>query len=81
MPVTVVNRKYQIPLLDSIRKLLGVKPGDKFDVRVEDEQIILRKITVKKDSLLTAIRKPAHVSTKKIRKTDLEKIEEEMWAA
>ena len=81
MPVTVVNRKYQIPLLDSIRKLFCVKVGDKFDVRVENERIILKKITGKKDPLLTAIRKPAHVSMKKIRKTDLEKIEEEMWAA
>ena len=67
MPVTVVNRKYQIPLLDSIRKLLGIKPGDKFDVKVENERRILRKITGKKDSLLTAIRKPAHVSMKKIK--------------
>ena len=81
MPVTVVNRKYQIPLLDSIRKLFCVKPGDKFDVSVENERIILKKITGKKDSLLTAIRKPAHVSMKKIRNADLEKIEEEMWAA
>ncbi len=81
MPVTVVNRKYQIPLLDSIRKLFCVKPGDKFDVRVENERIILKKITEKRDPLLTAIRKPAHVSMKKIRKNGLEKIEEEMWAA
>jgi AbrB family looped-hinge helix DNA binding protein len=43
MPKATVSSKSQIVLPAEIRRRLGIRPGDRLTIEVEDEHIVLRK--------------------------------------
>lgn len=47
MTVVKLSRKGQITISKSLREKLGLKAGDRLDVRYKDDALILRKIAKK----------------------------------
>jgi AbrB family looped-hinge helix DNA binding protein len=43
MPKATVSSKSQIVLPAEVRRRLGIRPGDRLTIEVEDEHIVLRK--------------------------------------
>lgn len=43
MPTATVSSKSQIALPAEIRRRLGIRPGDRLTISVEDEHIVLQK--------------------------------------
>ena len=43
MPTTTVSSKWQIVLPAEIRRALGIRPGDRLEVSIEDDHIVLHR--------------------------------------
>jgi AbrB family looped-hinge helix DNA binding protein len=54
---TTVDQKGSVPLPDEVMRSNNLHPGDKLEVMIDDDNIILRKVTVSaEESLLDILR-------------------------
>ena len=83
MPIVEVDKRGRIVIPKELRKEISLKPKEAFLIKISDKDtLILKKIEKKGRKPSSPIfGKPLHVSPKKLKKIDLEKIEEEMWLA
>jgi len=58
MPTATVSSKSQIALPAEIRRRLGIRPGDRLTIEVEDEHIVLHKAPASDLEALRAFRSP-----------------------
>ncbi len=84
MTIVKMDERGRILLPYEVRKSIRIHSDERLNLILEDDAIILKKIknskkSGKKDSLTTFLENPSHVDPKKLKKIDLEKIENEMW--
>ena len=84
MRIVKMDEKGRVHLTRGIREELRLRPHEVLEASVRDTTLTLkpfrkRKVSRKEDSLDWILRNPAHVSRKKLKEIDLEKIEDEMW--
>lgn len=53
---TTVDQKGSVPLPDEVMRSNNLHPGDKLEVTIDDDSIVLRKVTVDGESLLDILR-------------------------
>lgn len=85
--IVELDEKGRVLIPKEFRKIIRVESGQPLNLLLQDhDAILLEKIERKvgrfeKDPLLKDIlKKPAHVSPKKLKELDLEKLEEELWS-
>ncbi len=79
MEEMIVDDTYRINLSKELIDLLKIKPKDRFNIIIEKNKIILKKIEREKDSLVELLEFPAHVDPAKIKQVNLGLLEEELW--
>ena len=85
MPIVKIDKKWRIVLPKQLRKTVKLKQNQHLKLSLEKDSFVLRPMKtneskVSSDPFLNdIIKNPAHVDPKKIKKIDLEKIEDEMW--
>ena len=84
MPIVEMDERGRMLIPKEIRRIAEIKSREKFFLRLENKKkLILEKIeeksSTRKDPLIELIDNPLHVSPEKIKKIDLEKVEEELW--
>lgn len=85
MPIVKIDKKWRIVLPKGLRKSINLKPNQHLRLRGEKNSIVMTSMKQpekigKNDPLWNDIfENPAHADPKKIKKLDLEKLEEEMW--
>lgn len=85
MTIVKVDKKWRIVLPRRLRQKISLRKNQHLNLRFEKDFIILKTLKrqesrSERDPVLDDILKnPAHADPKKIKKIDLEKIEEEMW--
>ena len=79
MEEMIVDDTYRINLSKELIDLLKIKPKDRFNILIEKNKIVLKKIEREKDSLVELLESPAHVDPAKIKQVNLDLLEEELW--
>lgn len=79
MEEIIVDDAYKIHFPKKLINMLKIKPKDHFDVELEKNKIVLKKVKRKKDSLVEMLESPAHVDPAKIKQLNLKALEEELW--
>ncbi len=79
MEEMIVDDTYRINLSKELIDLLKIKPKDRFNILIEQNKIVLKKIEREKDSLVELLESPAHVDPAKIKQVNLDLLEEELW--
>lgn len=79
MEEIIVDDAYKIHFPKKLIDILKIKPKDHFDVELEKNKIVLKKVERKKDSLVELLESPAHVDPAKIKQLNLKVLEEELW--
>lgn len=84
MPIVEIDKRGRMVIPKEIRRIADIKSKEKFFLRLENkEKLILEKVEKgsrsKKDPLIELINNPIHVSPERIKKIDLEEVEEELW--
>jgi bifunctional DNA-binding transcriptional regulator/antitoxin component of YhaV-PrlF toxin-antitoxin module len=83
MPTAKIDERGRILLPKEIRKIVQIKPKEHLRIRLMGKgKLLIERIP----SLGTKVRtpvfgRPLHISLKKLKKIDLERIEEEMWSS
>ncbi|MBD3155166.1 MAG: hypothetical protein GF368_00740 [Candidatus Aenigmarchaeota archaeon] len=87
MNIVEIDERGRILIPKEIRKGGSIKPRQQFIIKiVNDNDLFLDKIenpekaTTKNDPFIQSIKNPAHVSPNKLKKINLEKLEDEMWS-
>ena len=85
MAVVKIDSKGRITIPRQVRKAAHLRPNQPLNLRLAEDSIVLKKIHTEKskfeeDPLFKDLRNPAHVDPKKIKKLDLEALEEELWS-
>ena len=85
MPIVEMDERGRVIIPKELRKVISAEHRQAFLLKLSDsDTVILKKIEKKTrsgKSLVSLIRKPLHVLPEKLKKIDLEKIEEEMWSS
>lgn len=85
MPIVEMDERGRIIIPKELRKIISAEHRQPFLLKLSDsDTVILKKIerrSRKGKSLISLIKKPLHVLPEKLKKIDLEKIEEEMWSS
>ncbi len=86
MSMVKIDERGRILIPQNIRNAVKIHSEEQFNLILEDDKIILKriknlKISKKKDSLKDLLDNPIHVDPKKIKENDLDKIEDEMWSS
>ena len=88
MTIVEMDERGRILIPKEVRESASIRPRQRFMIRLfNNKALILEKMEgfekneMRRDPLIESIRNPAHVSPEKIKKIDLEKIEEEMWSS
>ncbi|MFA4934774.1 MAG: AbrB/MazE/SpoVT family DNA-binding domain-containing protein [Candidatus Methanoperedens sp.] len=79
MEEIIVDDTYKLIFPKKLIDLFKIKPKDRFDINVEDNKIVLKKLKRKKDPLVELLESPAHADPTKIRQLNLKALEEELW--
>lgn len=84
MTIVKIDDRGRILVPQTVREAIGIKSEENLNMILEDDIIILKKLksskrSGKKDSLKVFLDNPSHVDPKKLKRIDLEKIENEMW--
>ncbi|MFA4820232.1 MAG: AbrB/MazE/SpoVT family DNA-binding domain-containing protein [Candidatus Aenigmatarchaeota archaeon] len=85
MTIVKIDKKWRIVLPKSLRKNVKLRQNQHLRLHVEKDTFVFRPLKTSdsrnsKDPFLNdIINNPLHVNPKKIKKLDLEKLEEEMW--
>ncbi len=79
MEEMIVDDTYRINLSKELIDLLKIRPKDRFNILIEKNKIVLKKIEREKDSLIELLESPAHVDPAKIKQVNLDMLEEELW--
>lgn len=79
MEEIIVDDTYKFIFPKKLIDLLKIKPKDRFDINVEENKIVLKKLKRKKDPLVELLESPAHTDAAKIRQLNLKALEEELW--
>ncbi|NJD78371.1 MAG: AbrB/MazE/SpoVT family DNA-binding domain-containing protein [Candidatus Methanoperedens sp.] len=83
MEELTIDDTYNIHLPKALVDLLNIRPRDRFNVVIKDNEIILEKVKkgekAEKDSLVELLESPAHVDIVKIKELNLNALEEELW--
>lgn len=84
MPVGTVDEKWRVTIPKEARKSLRLVPRTLIDMKLKKDSLIIvplrRTVDRRKgDSLTWLLNHPAHANPEKLKRVDLEKIEEEMW--
>lgn len=83
MSTTHLDAKGRLLLPRRVRRAAGLSLGEEVRVQVPEEGTVLlrrvRKAPAGRDPFLEMLKRPAHVSREKLRKFDLEALEEEAW--
>ena len=84
MEIVRVDEKGRVQLTKKIRKELNLKPMEVLEASIKNSTISLkpfriRKVSHKEDPLEWLLKHPAHVEKGRLKKIDLEKLEEEAW--
>ncbi len=77
MEEIIVDDSYKIHFPKQLIDLFKIKPKDRFDINIEENKIILRKL--EKDPLVELLESPAHVDPAKMKQINLKVLEEELW--
>lgn len=84
MPIVEIDERGRMLIPKQIRRIAGIRSREKFFLRLESKnRLVLEKIdeesSVERDPLMELMDNPLHVSPEKIKKIDLERVEEELW--
>jgi len=84
MEIVRMDEKGRIQLTKKLREELELKPMEALEASVKDTTITIRpfkvrKISRRQDPLDWLLSHPAHVDKKKLKKINLEKLEDEAW--
>ena len=83
MEELIVDDSYKIHFPKSLVDLLNIRPRDRFNITIKDNEIVLEKVKkgkkVNKDSLVELLESPAHVDIVRIKELNLKALEEELW--
>ncbi len=77
MEEIIVDDAYKIHFPKKLIDLFRIQPKDRFDIDIEENKIILRKL--EKDALIELLESPAHVDPAKIKQMNLKALEEELF--
>lgn len=87
MNIVEVDNRGRILIPKEIRRAGSIKPNQQFIIKiVNNNDLLLDKIeksekkNFRRDPFMESIENPAHVSPNKLKKIDLEKLEDEMWS-
>ncbi|CAG0993807.1 MAG: hypothetical protein MPEBLZ_01995 [Candidatus Methanoperedens nitroreducens] len=83
MEELIVDDTYNIHFPRTLVDLLNIRPRDRFNIIIKDNEIVLEKVKkekkVEKDSLVELLDSPAHVDIVRIKELNLNALEEELW--
>ncbi|HEY9205756.1 MAG TPA: AbrB/MazE/SpoVT family DNA-binding domain-containing protein [Candidatus Methanoperedens sp.] len=83
MDELIVDDTYNIHFPKALVDLLKIRPRDRFNIVIKDNEIVLEKVKteekMEKDSLVDLLESPAHVERAKIKELNLNALEEELW--
>ncbi|MDP2845512.1 MAG: AbrB/MazE/SpoVT family DNA-binding domain-containing protein [Candidatus Methanoperedens sp.] len=79
MEEIIVDDTYKLIFPKKLIDLFKIKPKDRFDINVEENKIVLKKLKRKKDPLVELLESPAHADPTKIRQLNLKALDEELW--
>jgi len=83
MEELIVDDTYKIHFPRTLVDSLNIRPRDRFNVVIKDNEIVLEKVKkekkVEKDSLVEMLESPAHVDIVRIKELNLNALEEELW--
>ena len=83
MEELIVDDTYKIHFPKSLVDLLNIRPRDRFNIIIKDNEIVLEKVKkgrkVDKDSLVELLESPAHADIVRIKEINLKALEEELW--
>lgn len=84
MSTSTIDEKWRLVVPKEIRKAIRISPRTPVNIKLSKDSFIVRPLhrrigTRKGDSLTWLLQHPAHIRLKKLKKIDLEKIEEKMW--
>jgi len=87
MNIVEMDERGRILIPKEIRVGGSIKPNQQFIIKlVNDNDLLLDKIEkpekkrLERDSFIESIKNPANVPPSKLKKIDLEKIEDELWS-
>lgn len=84
MPVGSIDEKWRVTIPREARRSMRLMPRSLVDMKLGKDSLVI--VPVRKgnslrrsDSLTWLLNHPVHVDSKKLRRIDLNKVEEEMW--
>ena len=87
MNIVEIDERGRILIPREIRRGGSIKPHQQFVIKlVNDNDLFLDKIEkpekrgIERDPFIESIKNPAHASPSKLKKIDLEKLEDELWS-
>ncbi len=83
MEEIIVDDNYKIHFSKKLIDRLNIKPRDRFNIVIKDNEIVLEKIKKEKemeiDPLIDLLESPAHVDPVRMKQLKLNALEEELW--
>ncbi len=84
MAISTVDEKWRIVIPKEVRKAVRMHPRTVVDIRTRRNAIVITTLHKgaaqnRNDSLTWLVDHPIRVNRMKLKKIDLEKVEEEMW--
>ncbi len=85
MTVVKIDGKGRITIPRQVRKAAHLRPNQSLNLRLAEDSIVLKRMHAEKskfeeDPLFKDLRNPAHADPKRLKRLDLEKLEEELWS-